>query len=88
MNFPLQPYGELQGPLLFQFESLFSDLEGTVHVLKRDFQYPWLPDLLTVIIVDCINCRSNSWKVFGNQFGITGVHELSPLIVPEQRNNQ
>lgn len=46
------------------------------------------PSPLTVAIEDCINFRASSWEVCSNQLGITRVHELSPLVIPEQRNNQ
>lgn len=75
---------------LFQFGALFSDLEDAIiQYFNKGFPlFSWFPNPLTVVIEDCINFRANSWEVGSNQLGITRVHELSPLVISEQRNNQ
>lgn len=82
-------FGELQN-FLFQFGALFSDLEDSIiQYFNKGFPFfSWFPNPLTVVIEDCINFGANSWEVCSNQLGITRVQELSPLVIPEQRNNQ
>ena len=76
--------------VLFQFGALFSDLEDSIiQYFNKGFPFiSWFPNPLTVVIEDCINFGANSWEVCSNQLGITRVQELSPLVIPEQRNNQ